>query len=49
MEIVIILGLILLNGLFALAEIAVIAARTARLQERAPKRSVIACLLSEGL
>jgi putative hemolysin len=34
MEILIILGLILLNGLFALTEIAVIAARTARLQER---------------
>ncbi|MBN1260067.1 MAG: HlyC/CorC family transporter [Anaerolineae bacterium] len=35
MEILIVLALILLNGLFALAEIAVIAARPARLQERA--------------
>ncbi len=34
MEIIVILALILLNGLFALAEIAVIAARPARLQER---------------
>lgn len=34
MEIIIILVLILLNGLFALAEIALIAARPARLQER---------------
>ncbi len=34
MEIVLILVLILLNGIFALAEIAVIAARPARLQER---------------
>ncbi len=34
MEIIIIFVLILLNGLFALAEIAVIAARPARLQER---------------
>jgi putative hemolysin len=34
-QIIIIVGLILLNGLFALAEIAVIAAREARLQERA--------------
>ncbi len=51
MEIVIILGLILLNGLFALAEIAVIAARPARLQERAAQGeqgAVIALRLQEA-
>ncbi len=35
MEILVLFGLILLNGLFALTEIAVIASRTARLQEQA--------------
>lgn len=35
MEVLILAGLILLNGLFALGEIAIVAARPARLQERA--------------
>jgi len=37
MELLILAGLILLNGLFAMAEIAVVAARTSRLQERADR------------
>ncbi len=39
MEILIIIGLILLNGLFAMAELALVAARTSRLQERAMQGS----------
>ncbi len=39
MEIFIILGLILLNGVFAMAELALVSAKRARLQKRAAEGS----------